>query len=151
MSWIKPNFLWMMFRSGWGQKEGQEITLGLGIRREFFGGILAQAFRSTYKVEHYPTQEAWHAAVASWPVRPQWDPDHGPHGEALERRAIQIGQRGAVLEALGQRELLEVIDMAAFVAEQSERVRVRGSVELVTPTERPYVPADPAARKRLGL
>jgi Domain of unknown function (DUF4291) len=24
MSWIKPNFLWMMYRSGWGQKEGQE-------------------------------------------------------------------------------------------------------------------------------
>ena len=24
MSWIKPNFLWMMFRSGWASKEGQE-------------------------------------------------------------------------------------------------------------------------------
>lgn len=22
MSWIKPNFLWMMYRSGWGSKEG---------------------------------------------------------------------------------------------------------------------------------
>lgn len=22
MSWIKPNFLWMMYRSGWGTKEG---------------------------------------------------------------------------------------------------------------------------------
>ena len=22
MSWIKPKFLWMMYRSGWGQKEG---------------------------------------------------------------------------------------------------------------------------------
>lgn len=33
MSWIKPNFLWMMFRSGWGTKPGQEVTLGLRIRR----------------------------------------------------------------------------------------------------------------------
>lgn len=24
MSWIKPNFLWMMYRSGWATKEGQE-------------------------------------------------------------------------------------------------------------------------------
>lgn len=32
MSWIKPNFLWMMFRSGWGTKEGQEIILGLRLR-----------------------------------------------------------------------------------------------------------------------
>ena len=27
MSWIKTNFLWMMYRSGWGTKEGQERTL----------------------------------------------------------------------------------------------------------------------------
>jgi hypothetical protein len=36
MSWIKPNFLWMMYRSGWGTKPGQEITLGLRIKRSFF-------------------------------------------------------------------------------------------------------------------
>jgi hypothetical protein len=30
MSWIKPNLLWMMFRSGWGIKEGQEVTLAIG-------------------------------------------------------------------------------------------------------------------------
>ncbi len=23
MSWIKPNFLWMMYRSGWGTKEAK--------------------------------------------------------------------------------------------------------------------------------
>ena len=36
MSWIKPNFLWMMYRSGWGTKKGQEMTLGLRIKRSFF-------------------------------------------------------------------------------------------------------------------
>jgi hypothetical protein len=25
MTWMKPNFLWMMFRSGWGQKPDQEL------------------------------------------------------------------------------------------------------------------------------
>jgi len=30
MSWIKPNFLWMMYRCGWGTKEGQQVTLGFG-------------------------------------------------------------------------------------------------------------------------
>src|SRR5919206_3744636 len=25
MSWIKPKFLWMMYRSGWGTKEGEDI------------------------------------------------------------------------------------------------------------------------------
>ena len=40
MSWIKPNFLWMMYRCGWATKEGQEVVLGLRIRRAFFDRIL---------------------------------------------------------------------------------------------------------------
>jgi hypothetical protein len=34
MSWIKPNFLWMMYRSGWGTKPGQERRwrCGLSVR-----------------------------------------------------------------------------------------------------------------------
>nr|WP_310426924.1 DUF4291 family protein [Chamaesiphon sp. VAR_48_metabat_135_sub] len=36
MSWIKPNFLWMMYRSGWGQKEGQEVVLAVKIKRAAF-------------------------------------------------------------------------------------------------------------------
>src|SRR5688500_14541828 len=43
MSWVKPNFLWMMYRSGWGTKEGQEVTLAVRIRRDGFDQILAQA------------------------------------------------------------------------------------------------------------
>lgn len=27
MSWIKPSFLWMMYRCGWCEKENQEQTL----------------------------------------------------------------------------------------------------------------------------
>lgn len=27
MTWIKPSFLWMMYRAGWGTKEGQERIL----------------------------------------------------------------------------------------------------------------------------
>src|SRR5262245_23980047 len=48
MSWIKPNFLWMMYRSGWGAKEGQEITLALRLRRSFFDQLLLAAVASTY-------------------------------------------------------------------------------------------------------
>jgi hypothetical protein len=52
MSWIKPNFLWMIYRSGWGTKEGQEMTLGLRLRRPFFDSLLAQAVHSTYRAGH---------------------------------------------------------------------------------------------------
>jgi Domain of unknown function (DUF4291) len=30
MSWIKPNFLWMMYRAGWAEKPNQEHILAIG-------------------------------------------------------------------------------------------------------------------------
>src|SRR4028118_1985145 len=42
MSWFKPNFLWMMYRSGWGTKAGQEVTLADRIKQSFFEMVLEQ-------------------------------------------------------------------------------------------------------------
>lgn len=151
MSWVKPNFLWMMYRSGWGTKTDQEVTLALRIRRELFESLLAQAVPSTWDRDAYATEDEWSRAVRRSSVRLQWDPDHHPSGAKLERRAIQLGLRGEVLEAFGQRELIEVIDLSAFVAEQRARLSAGGVTELVTPRERVYLPADPAVTARLGL
>ena len=104
MSWIKPNFLWMTYRSGWGTKDNQERTLGLRLRREFFESLLAQAVQSSYYEGHYPSREDWQQALAQSAVRLQWDPDHHPSGAKVERRAIQLGLRRDVLEAFGKRE-----------------------------------------------
>jgi hypothetical protein len=81
--------------------------LGLRLRRSFFDGILAQAVQSSCYSALNPTQEQWQKALATSSVRLQWDPDHGPAGTKLERRAIQLGLRGPVLEAFGKRELLK--------------------------------------------
>lgn len=48
MSWIKPNFLWMMYRSGWGQKQGQEVVLAVRLQRKAFDEILARAVPSSF-------------------------------------------------------------------------------------------------------
>jgi hypothetical protein len=81
----------------------------------------------------------------------QWDPDHDPSGAKLERRAIQLGLRGEVLEAFSKRELVEIIDMTEFVAEQRQHAAASGFAGLRTPVEGVYVPSDPAVGKRLGL
>src|SRR5262245_28535198 len=151
MSWIKPNFLWMMYRSGWGTKEGQETTLGLRLRREFFDSILAQAVASSLNQSDQASQETWRASLTTSNVRLQWDPDHDPHGNAVARRAIQLVLRGAVLEDFGQRELIEVIDMTEFVSERRELLSRVGIGELRTPRERLYVPTDEAIARRLKL
>ena len=141
MSWIKPNFLWMMYRSGWGTKEGQEATLGLRIRRPFFESLLQQAVPSSFEPERYATGQAWQDAVASSEVRLQWDPDHAPDGSKLARRAIQLGLRGDALRALATHELLEVIDMSDLVAEQ--RAAAHGDLApLQTPVEHVYESAN---------
>jgi Domain of unknown function (DUF4291) len=151
MSWIKPNFLWMMYRSGWGTKDGQEIVLGLRLRREFFDGLLARAVASSFGQSDFSSHDEWTAAVATSEVRLQWDPDHDPHGRALARRAIQLGLRGSVLEAFGKRELVDVIDMTAFVAAQRDELRRAGVAELRTPVERVYVPSDGSVARGLRL
>ena len=140
MSWIKPNFLWMMYRSGWGTKEGQEITLGLRLRREFFDSLLASAVPSSWNPESC-SHEEWECAVNASSVRMQWDPDHHPSGAKLERRAIQLGLRDRVLEDFGQREILEVIDLTAFVSEQRSILESVGLSQLSMPLERVYYPS----------
>jgi hypothetical protein len=151
MSWIKPNFLWMMYRSGWGTKEGQETTLGLRLRRGFFDSILAQAVASSLNHSDRASPEEWKASLASSNVRLQWDPDHDPSGNAVTRRAIQLGLRGPVLRHFGKRELLEVINMTEFVSQQRELLSHVGIGELRTPVERVYLPDDAAIARRLKL
>src|SRR5436309_7142314 len=87
MSWIKPNFLWMMYRSGWGTKEGQEVTLAVRLKRAAFDALLQEAVYSTFVPDVYANESAWKDAVATSSVRLQWDPDHHPSGALLERRA----------------------------------------------------------------
>src|SRR4029077_15450945 len=97
MSWIKPNFLWMMYRSGWGTKDGQEVTLAIWLRRAAFEEILREAVPSSYTPDGYASDDDWQAAVAHSSVRLKWDPDHNPSGHLLARRAIQLGLRGDTL------------------------------------------------------
>lgn len=147
MSWLKPNFLWMMYRSGWGRKEGQEVVLAVTIRRDAFDAILAAAVPSSHDPSNFETREAWQAAVASSDVRLQWDPDHDPTGAPVERRAIQLGLRGPTLARYAKEWLVRVEDVSAFVREQEGRPLH----ELRVPAERVYPVTDEATRRRLRL
>ena len=158
MSWVKPNFLWMMYRSGWATKENQEMVLALRLRRSFFDRILGLAVASSFDASVHPTEDAWRAAGATSDVRLQWDPDHEPMGSPVARRAIQLGLRGKVLGDYASKDirsadnqLLEVIDMTAFVGEQKAVLATAGISALTMPVERVYRPADAAIAQRIGL
>lgn len=136
MSWIKPNFLWMMFRSGWAQKSGQKRVLAIRIKRSFFDEILTQAIPSSFIASGFATQEAWKQALETSEVRLQWDPDHDPAGNCLPRRALQLGLRGKMLARYGKEEILEIIDVTAFVIEQFSYIDQQE--QLLIPCESTY-------------
>lgn len=146
MTWLKTNFLWMMYRSGWGTKPDQEITLAIVLDRGGFETILESAVASSFQASGLPTREEWEEAVARSDVRLQWDPDHGPSGAPQKRRAIQIGIRGDVVHRFNDEWLIAIEDVSSFVAEQ----RGRDPSVLVTPRERVLpLPAPLAGRLRI--
>jgi hypothetical protein len=151
MSWIKPNFLWMMYRSGWGMKEGQEVTLAVRIQRSAFDAILAAAVHSSFDPEVYVSMPEWQRQVAASDVRLQWDPDHGPDGRALERRAVQLGLRGDFLAKYAREWILDIEDVSDFVREQRTVLENEGLAALVTPREDVYPVADVELATRLKL
>lgn len=151
MSWIKPNFLWMMYRSGWGTKVGQEVILAVWLRRDAFDQILAAAVPSSFWRRRYDTDAAWKADVTRSDVRLQWDPDHGPRGARLQRRAVQLGLRRAALASYAEPWVLRIEDVSPFVEQQRRVLEEEGTGALLTPRERVYPVRDPAVVASLGL
>jgi hypothetical protein len=151
MSWIKPNFLWMMYRCGWASKEGQEVVLAIRLRRTGFDHILGQAVHSAFVPERYESEEAWQKCVKASDVRLQWDPDHGPHGGKLERRAIQLGLRRSVLARYAKEWTISIEDITEHCRIQAEHVRARRLDALMTPAERVYPAPSDEVRENLGL
>jgi hypothetical protein len=91
MTWIKPSFLWMMYRSGWGKKDsGQNRILAIDITREGFEWALEHSLLS-HQAKDYKDKNEWLKIKKAIPVRIQWDPERDLHLQPLEHRAIQIG------------------------------------------------------------
>ncbi|KUM88783.1 MULTISPECIES: DUF4291 domain-containing protein [Streptomyces] len=94
MTWIKPSFLWMMYRCGWGAKAGQETVLAVEITRDGFEWALRHACLSSYVRGVHPDQAAWQRQLKRAPARVQWDPERDLHLRPLPYRSLQLGLSG---------------------------------------------------------
>jgi len=151
MSWIKPNFLWMMYRNGWGTKEGQEVVLAIHLKLEAFERYLEKAVYSSFQKEIYTTKENWQDQVKTSSVRLQWDPDHNPDGAKEERRAIQIGLRNDQIEKFSKEDVLKIEDISSFVKEQHEYVLNKQLDKLLIPEEYPFFSSNEEVNRKLKL
>jgi hypothetical protein len=97
MTWIKPSFGWMLYRSRYATAHRQDRILKLKLPHEVFLTILRQAVPTAHDLRIHPTAEEWRAALAKAEVRYQWDPDRDWRLRKLPRRAIQIGLEGTIV------------------------------------------------------
>jgi hypothetical protein len=98
MTWIKPSFLWMMYRAGWGKKTGQEKILAIDITREGFEWALQNSCLSHFESKIYKSNEEWLNIKQNAPVRIQWDPERDIWLNKLDYRSIQIGLSGEAVK-----------------------------------------------------
>jgi hypothetical protein len=140
MTWIKPSFLWMMYRSGWATKPGQERVLAITMSRAGFEWALAHSALSHHDPAVYPSHEEWLERKNSTEVRIQWDPERSLLLEPLDHRAIQIGLGGKAARRYVTEWTIGITDVTSLAHEVHELVTVgalRAAAETL-PAERPY-------------
>lgn len=98
MTWIKPSFGWMLYRSGYATKPGQEAILKIKLSHEGWLAILEQGIETSFNLHIYPDKQAWKQALENADVRFQWDPDRFLDGRKRKCRALQVGIKGQVIQ-----------------------------------------------------
>ena len=138
MTWIKPSFLWMMYRCGWAQKPGQERVLAIDIRRDAFNGIVLQGVPSSYRPDLGMSREEWKQAVSHSDVRCQWDPERDIYGNALPYRSIQLGLRGKAVYNYVNNWIVHIADITGYVQDLLAKRDSHISIDGLLPPERVY-------------
>jgi len=111
MTWIKPSFLWMMYRSGWASKSGQERILAIELTRSGFEWALAHSTLSHYDPASNSSHEEWLLKKQTSPVVIQWDPDRSISLERLTHRAIQVGLGGQAVDYYLEQWIVGIVDV----------------------------------------
>ncbi|MEU8135322.1 DUF4291 domain-containing protein [Streptodolium elevatio] len=140
MTWVKPSFLWMMYRCGWAAKKLQEHVLALEITREGFEAALAGACLSHFDRKVYPDRDTWGRRLHATTVRVQWDPERDLHLRPLAHRSLQLGLAGWATRAYADEWLVSVRDVTPLAHEMHDLVRSGdlAAASALLPDERPY-------------
>ena len=140
MSWIKPSFLWMMYRCGWATKPGQERVLAIRISRAGFEAALSESCLSHFDPAVHADEASWRRDLEASPVRVQWDPERTLDGQPLPHRSLQVGLSGPALRGY-------VAEWIQDLDEITGTLEHRRQGQGAFPDERPYpLPAHIAER-----
>ncbi|MFF9340555.1 MULTISPECIES: DUF4291 domain-containing protein [unclassified Streptomyces] len=130
MTWIKPSFTWLMHRSNWARKPGQERVLAVRITREGWEEALSRAVLTTADPE----------AVTRAAVHVQWDPERSPRGAALNHYSIQVGIGRHLIRAFTDDWTVSLTDLTPQVRKAATLMRSghAAKAQRLLPAERAY-------------
>jgi len=145
MTWIKPSFLWMMYRCGWGAKEGQETVLAVEITRDGFEWALRNSCLSSYVREVHPDRATWQRQLKRSPARVQWDPERDLRLRPLPYRSLQLGLSGEAARRYADEWTVAISDVTPLAHEIHALVRDGDldSAARLLPPERPFPTPEP--------
>ena len=152
MTWIKPSFLWLMARSNWARKSGQERVLAIDIAIDGWLSALGEGVLTSYHPEVHGSYRRWERAFHQARVHVQWDPERDIRGRILANNSIQVGIGRAVIGEYVESWILAIRDITPLVRKihglvTSGRV---ADARRHLPRERPYLPPDDV-RQRLAM
>ena len=138
MTWIKPSFLWMMYRSGWAIKQGQERILAIDLKREGFDEIVKKSVISAFRESGETSIDDWREKLQNSEVRCQWDPDRDIYGNPIGRRAIQLGIKGEMVKKYVNDWIVNITDITEEVIKIRTSIEEQEFSESVLPLEKIY-------------
>ena len=138
MTWIKPSFLWMMYRCNWSEEKNQEHVLAIDLKRNAFDYIVQNAVLSTYSCECGIAFSEWKRLIKESDIRCQWDPERDIWGNALNYRTIQLGLRGQTLIHYVNDWIINITDITTFVKEINSKRKSGINIMYDLPKETVY-------------
>lgn len=136
MSWIKPNFLWMMHRSGWGSKQNQNRILSIKIKTDFFNYLICNGIKSSFDKNTYASDLEWKEELQNSDIRIQWDPNYNAFDEKTDTKAIQIGLKKCSLREFNKN-IIHIEDISSFI--QCQKLNIHENKEFYVPLEEEYI------------
>src|SRR5262245_34215720 len=140
MTWIKPSFRWLMHRSNWGQKRGQERTLRVRISRNGWDRALSIGVLTSPDGPTYREPGAWEIAFQHAKVHVQWDTERSLTGAPLDHYSIQVGLSRHVIHQFVEEWTVAIEDFTPTVAKIYKLVRAGRTDDAIRhiPPERVY-------------
>ena len=152
MTWIKPSFLWLMHRSNWGHKAGQERILAVRIQRASWDAALAMGVLTSPESRVFASPNEWTRAFADAKVHVQWDTERGFRGSALPTYSVQVGLSRHVIREYAETWVSRIDDLTPLTKKVYALVQSGHGerAKALLPRERVY-PVVAATARRLGM